>query len=66
MEVMINGAPRTLSPGATIATLLAELELDTRHVAVECNLELVPRAKHADHQLQAGDRLEVVTFVGGG
>lgn len=66
MEVIINGAPRILPPGATIATLLDELELDTRHVAVECNLELVPRAKHAAHQLQAGDRLEVVTFVGGG
>jgi sulfur carrier protein len=66
MEVLINGAPRTLSPGATIATLLAELELDARRVAVECNLELVPRGHHAGHQLRPGDRLEVVTFVGGG
>jgi len=66
MEIFINGEARELPPGSSIATLLAELNLDTRTVAVECNLELVPRAKHAAHLLQAGDRLEVVTLVGGG
>lgn len=66
MEVFVNGAPRELSPGASIATLLSDLNLDVRHVAVECNLELVPRAQHSAHTLQPGDRLEVVTLVGGG
>ena len=66
MEVFVNGAPREIAPGASIATLLTELNLDVRHVAVECNLELVPRAQHADHKLQPGDKLEVVTLVGGG
>lgn len=66
MEVYVNGVPRTLSPGATIASLLADLKIDPRHVAVECNLELAPRATHAERCLRPGDRLEVVTFVGGG
>ena len=49
-----------------MADLLAELDLNVRHVAVELNLELVPRAQHADCPLSEGDQLEVVTLVGGG
>jgi sulfur carrier protein len=66
VNVFVNGAPRTLPAGATIARLLAELEVTERHVAVEVNLELVPRARHAEYQLRESDRLEVVTLVGGG
>ena len=66
MEISINGKPRTVEPGTTVATLLAALELDPRQLAVERNLELVPRGQHAATPLQAGDRLEVVTLVGGG
>jgi sulfur carrier protein len=65
-EITINGDPRQLSQDTTIAALLAELGLEARHVAVEVNLELVPRALHAEHRLADGDRLEVVTLVGGG
>ena len=50
----------------TIAELLSKLGLESRHVAVEVNLEIVPRGKHAEHRLAEGDRLEVVTLVGGG
>jgi sulfur carrier protein len=46
--------------------LLAELGVTERHVAVEVNLELVPRGRHAAHELREADRLEVVTLVGGG
>lgn len=64
--VIVNGESRAWREGLTIATLLEELGLDARQVAVECNLEIVGRAHHATHALQPGDRLEVVTFVGGG
>ena len=66
MEIVINGKPRTVEPGTTVATLLVALELDPRQLAVERNLELVPRGQHAATPLAAGDRLEVVTLVGGG
>ncbi len=51
---------------ATVAQLLEELGLDARHVAVEVNLELAPRQRHAHWALAEGDQLEVVTLVGGG
>ncbi len=66
MQVTVNGQPRDLPAGATIAELLQSLQLSPRQVAVEVNLELVPRGRHAEHRLQDGDRLEVVTLVGGG
>ena len=50
----------------TVAALLAELAVEPRYVAVEVNQELVPRARHRDWPLAEGDRLEVVTLVGGG
>ena len=66
MNILVNGTPREVCEGTTIAQLLKSLELDQRHVAVEVNLELVPRAQHAAHPLREADRLEVVTLVGGG
>ena len=52
--------------GTTVAALIGELGLGDRRVAVERNREVVPRAEHATTVLAAGDRLELVTFVGGG
>ena len=67
MNILVNGTRREVPEGITIAALLRELEIDRqRHVAVEVNLELVPRARHAEHSLREADRLEVVTLVGGG
>lgn len=66
IDVEVNGALRRIAAGTTVATLLAELGLADRRVAVERNREVVPRAEHARTVLAAGDRLEVVTFVGGG
>ena len=66
MNILVNGTPREVPEGTTISLLLSELELASRPVAVEVNLELVPRARHAEHQLRDADRLEVVTLVGGG
>jgi sulfur carrier protein len=66
MEIFVNGQPRLVADGLTLTGLLQELEITVRHVAVEVNGELVPRGRHAEHQLSPSDRLEVVTLVGGG
>ncbi|OHB79261.1 MAG: thiamine biosynthesis protein ThiS [Planctomycetes bacterium RBG_16_64_12] len=66
MEISVNGEPRRIAEGTTVGQLLDELELTTRYVAVEVNRELVPRRRHAEHRLAEGDRLEIVTLVGGG
>jgi thiamine biosynthesis protein ThiS len=66
MEIIVNGQPRQLAAGASIASLLETLGLDPRQLAVERNLELVPRANHAATTLAPGDRVEIVTLVGGG
>ncbi len=66
IDVVINGQTRTVNAGTTIAGLIVELGLGDRRVAVERNREVVPRAIHATTALAAGDRVELVTFVGGG
>jgi thiamine biosynthesis protein ThiS len=66
VTVTINGEPRELAAPATVAELLAQLEMPARGVAVEVNLQIVPRARHAEHVLADGDRLEIVSLVGGG
>jgi sulfur carrier protein len=66
MQISLNGKPHQLATGATVATLLESLGLDPRQVAVERNLELAPRTRHAATPLAPGDRIEIVTLVGGG
>ena len=66
MELIINGQPHQTAEATTVAQLLDDLGLKGKFVAVEVNLELVPRQQHASHWLAAGDRLEIVTLVGGG
>jgi len=66
VEILVNGQTRQVPERTTVAELLAQLGLAGRHVAVEVNLQVVPRARHAEHPLAAGDRLEIVTLVGGG
>ncbi|MEZ6013968.1 MAG: sulfur carrier protein ThiS [Planctomycetota bacterium] len=66
MSVSVNGAQRDLAAGATVADLLTALALQSALVAVEVERVLVPRARHAEHALAAGDRVEIVTLVGGG
>lgn len=66
MEIQLNGEPREVPADSTVAELLAQMNLQPRYLAVERNEELVPRADHAGCVLQAGDRIEIVTLVGGG
>lgn len=65
MHLQINGEPRTID-AATILDLVHALSLDPRKVAVERNLEIVPRSLHGETALIDGDRIEIVQFVGGG
>ena len=65
-EVEVNGDRREVTDGSTVATLLAELGLDPRAVAVEFNGEILTRAGYGATRLARGDRLEIVRFVQGG
>jgi len=65
MQIQLNGEPREVH-AATILALVEELGLDIRKVAVERNLEIVPKSQHGVTAIAAGDRIEVVQFVGGG
>ena len=62
----INGEPRQLPRPLSVADLLAQLGHDRRRVAVEVNEDVVPALRHAEHLLGDGDRVEIVTLVGGG
>ena len=66
MRLLINGEEREFPPLASITDLVSALELDTRKVAVERNLEIVPRSLHAHTAIADGDRIEIVHFIGGG
>ena len=66
IQVSVNGETVSVPARSTIAELLEKLSLDNRRVAVELNLHVVPRAEHGTQRLNHGDRLEIVTFVGGG
>jgi thiamine biosynthesis protein ThiS len=62
----VNGDSMQVAAGLTLSQLIIQLELDTRKVAVERNLEIVPRSTYDSTRLEAGDRLEIVHFIGGG
>jgi sulfur carrier protein len=66
VQLSVNGAPREVPEGITIRELIVHLGLDGGPVAVERNLEVVPRADHAGAVLSEGDVVEIVHFVGGG
>jgi sulfur carrier protein len=66
MNLTVNGEPRTLDSVADVAGLVAALGLDARKVAVERNLEIVPRSAYGRTPLADGDRIEIVHFIGGG
>jgi thiamine biosynthesis protein ThiS len=66
MKLTINGESRTFEAVADVAALVAALGLDPRKVAVERNLEIVPRSAYVRTALAEGDRIEIVHFIGGG
>jgi len=64
--ILVNGEQRQVSVGATVEDLLRELSLPPARVAIERNLEILPRSQWAATQVAANDRYEIVQFVGGG
>jgi len=66
VQLTVNGEAREVPGGVTVAALVTLLGLDRRKLAVERNLEIVPRSAFAETALAPGDRIEIVAFVGGG
>lgn len=66
LPIVVNGSARTCGDEATIADLIRDLALEGQRIAVERNGEIVPKSRHGDTLLLAGDRIEVVRAVGGG
>ena len=66
MHIQLNGVPFELPDGATVLALLTRLDLAGRRVAVELNLDIVPRSQHESTALNEGDQVEVVHAIGGG
>ncbi|MCE9524332.1 MAG: sulfur carrier protein ThiS [Alphaproteobacteria bacterium] len=66
MQLTVNGESHTLPGPISLLGLIEHFGLEPRKVAIERNLEIVPRSVYADTQLGEGDRLEIVHFVGGG
>ena len=66
ITIVVNGESRAALPGSTVVDLLGELGLQGGRVAIERNLEILPRPKWSETRVEAGDRYEIVQFVGGG
>lgn len=66
MQVNVNGDAMQLPDGATVSILIEHLALSGKRLAVEVNEDIVPRSRHAEFQLNNGDRVEVVHAIGGG
>ncbi|MAD01979.1 MULTISPECIES: sulfur carrier protein ThiS [Pseudomonas] len=66
MQILLNGEPHHLDQPLTLSELIAQLGLTGKRLAVELNLEIVPRSQHADTRLGEGDRVEIVHAIGGG
>jgi len=66
VTVHVNGEDREIPEGLTLTALLRWLELPADRVAVEWNLQIVPRGRWDETLIRTGDKLEIVQFVGGG
>jgi thiamine biosynthesis protein ThiS len=66
LTILVNGEPLEIAEPMTLAALLAELNIDSRRVAVEHNLLVVKRDRYEEVRIDAGDEVEIVNFVGGG
>jgi thiamine biosynthesis protein ThiS len=66
ISIQVNGESRAAQSGATVVDLLRDLGLESGRVAIERNLEILPRPKWPETRIETGDRFEIVHFVGGG
>jgi thiamine biosynthesis protein ThiS len=66
VKLTVNGQEQSVPDGHTLAQLVRELGLEKNPIAIELNRQVVPRDRHGETRLAEGDRLEIVTLVGGG
>jgi thiamine biosynthesis protein ThiS len=66
IEIFLNGNKQSVEEHCTIAQLIEHLNLTNKRLAVEVNLNIVPRSEFVHHQLTSGDRVEIIHAVGGG
>jgi sulfur carrier protein len=66
VQIQVNGLPRGCRSGSTVGDLLRELDIKTERVAVELNLEILDRKDFELRSLKEGDRVEILSFIGGG
>jgi sulfur carrier protein len=66
IQIEINGERRTAQPDLTVAGLLRQLDIRPDRVAVELNLHVLERAEFEQRSLREGDRIEIISFIGGG
>lgn len=66
MQIQVNGEPVEMAEQSTLNDLIGQLELTGKRIAIELNLEIIPRSAHADTVLRVGDQVEIVHAIGGG
>lgn len=66
MQIIVNGEQRDVTDGLTAEQLVADMEITGKRIAMEVNLEIVPRSRYAEYIFNAGDKIEIVHAVGGG
>ena len=66
MQIIVNGEQRDVADGLTAAQLVEDMEITGKRIAMEVNLEIVPRSTYVEHRFNAGDKVEIVHAVGGG
>lgn len=66
MQIIVNGEDKQVEPGLTAAALVEQMGLGERRIAMEVNLEILPRSRYSEHTFADGDRVEIVHAVGGG
>lgn len=66
VEIMLNGKTRGISVDTTVLGLLSELDIKPQGIAVELNLEIVPKGRFGEMILKGGDKVEIIRMVGGG
>ena len=66
MQIIVNGEQREVNEGLTAAQLVEEMQITGKRIAMEVNLEIVPRSRYAEYTFKSGDKVEIVHAVGGG
>lgn len=66
MQIQVNGEMLQVQDGITLTGLIEQLELGEKRIAVELNLEIIPRSEHVETVLKESDRVEIVHAIGGG